>query len=470
MSSGNLATTGSSDLLYCVFADKNNGAMKVGSGFIQDEIDTGFGALSEYKKNLTAGSYSCNATDTGPSTYWLAYAAAFKASGSSSSSPLTVTAISPASGTTAGGTAVTITGTGFVSGATVTLGGTAATRVTVVSSTTITATTPAHAGGAANVVVTDSNGSGTLTNGFSYAGAGATFGFVQVASATPQTPEAGVTISYPQTQGAGDLNLVVVGWNDTTATVRSVTDSLGNIYSLAVGPTKGTALTQSIYYAKNILAGKNSVSVAFSQAAVYPDIRVLEYSGISATSPLDVTAGDSGASANNTVVSSGSATTSTANELIFGAGTTSWGFTKAGSGFIAGTITGDGNIAEHEAVSAAGTYSASATVGASGSAKWVMQMATFKLTGASTVTTPPPTQYTVNLSWKASSSANIVGYNVYRSTISGGYYGLVGSTTGTLSFADNTVQAGITYYYVTTAVNNQGMDSPYSNQVVATVP
>ena len=43
----------------------------------------------------------------------------------------TVTAISPNSGPTSGGTSVTITGTGFATGATVTIGGAAATNVTV---------------------------------------------------------------------------------------------------------------------------------------------------------------------------------------------------------------------------------------------------------------------------------------------------------------------------------------------------
>jgi hypothetical protein len=81
----------------------------------------------------------------------------------------TVTAISPTSGTTSGGTSVTITGTGFSAGATVSLGGTSATSVMVVSATSITATTPAHAAGAVNVVVTNTDTqSGTLSNGFTY--------------------------------------------------------------------------------------------------------------------------------------------------------------------------------------------------------------------------------------------------------------------------------------------------------------
>lgn len=83
----------------------------------------------------------------------------------------TVTGIDPSSGSTAGGTSVTITGTGFESNATVTIGGASATGVTIVSETSITATTPAGTAGAKNVVVTNPDGgfSGTLTSGYTYA-------------------------------------------------------------------------------------------------------------------------------------------------------------------------------------------------------------------------------------------------------------------------------------------------------------
>ena len=64
---------------------------------------------------------------------------------------------------------MTITGTNFAAGATVTFGGTAATNVVVVSSTSITATTPAHAAGAVTVTVTNPGGqSGSLASGFTY--------------------------------------------------------------------------------------------------------------------------------------------------------------------------------------------------------------------------------------------------------------------------------------------------------------
>ena len=60
-------------------------------------------------------------------------------------------------------------------------------------------------------------------------------------------------MKYVAAQSAGDLNVVVVGWNDTSATVSSVTDTSGNVYTRAVGPTTYPgALTQSIYYSANI--------------------------------------------------------------------------------------------------------------------------------------------------------------------------------------------------------------------------
>jgi hypothetical protein len=91
-------------------------------------------------------------------------------------------------------------------------------------------------------------------------GGGGTPAYVQGNFTTPLTPQTTVTVPYNAAQTAGDLNVVIVGWNDTTAQVSSVTDSKGNVYSLAVGPTQlsaaaGGPLTQSIYYAKNIAGG-----------------------------------------------------------------------------------------------------------------------------------------------------------------------------------------------------------------------
>ncbi len=113
---------------------------------------------------------------------------------------------------------------------------------------------------------------------------------------------------------------MAVGWNDATAQITSVTDSMGNLYALAVGPTvqSGTA-TQAIYYAKNIAAASangNTVTVVFNTTARYPDLRVAEYSGIDPTNPVDVVAAAQGT---GTLSNSGSVTTTNANDLLVGA-------------------------------------------------------------------------------------------------------------------------------------------------------
>ena len=84
--------------------------------------------------------------------------------------------------------------------------------------------------------------------------------------------------------------------------------------------------------------------------------------------------------------------------------------------------------------------------------------------------TPPP-QHSVGLSWNASSSQGVVGYNVYRGGVSGGPYSQVStSLDANTNYTDNQVVAGQTYYYVTTAVDGNGVESGYSNQVRAVIP
>jgi hypothetical protein len=85
-----------------------------------------------------------------------------------------VTAISPASGTGAGGTSVTITGSGFATGATVAIGGVSATGVSVADSTTIHATTGAHADGLVDVTVKNGTQGYTAVGAYTYGSGGPT--------------------------------------------------------------------------------------------------------------------------------------------------------------------------------------------------------------------------------------------------------------------------------------------------------
>jgi hypothetical protein len=84
--------------------------------------------------------------------------------------------------------------------------------------------------------------------------------------------------------------------------------------------------------------------------------------------------------------------------------------------------------------------------------------------------TPPPLN-SVNLSWTASTSQNVIGYNIYRGVTSNGPYWKINSVLNASTlYSDTTVADGKTYYYVTTSVNSTDEESPYSNQTKAVIP
>ena len=84
--------------------------------------------------------------------------------------PPAATAIDPDQGPTAGGQTVTVSGSGFGPGSTVSIGGAPATDVSVNDAgTAVTATTPAGTVGTVDVVVADAGGpDATLTGGYTY--------------------------------------------------------------------------------------------------------------------------------------------------------------------------------------------------------------------------------------------------------------------------------------------------------------
>ena len=222
----------------------------------------------------------------------------------------TVTAVSPDEGPTSGGTPVTLTGTGFRAGMTVSFGGTPATGVVVGSPTSATAVTPAHVAGDVNVVVSTTGGSNTLTDGFTYVVSptvtavspdeGPTTG-AQPVTLTGTGFRAGMTVSFGGTPAtdvvvgsatsatavtpahvAGDVNVVVStpGGSDTLTdgytyvvapTVSAVTPDSGS-------PAGGTAVT---------LTGtgfRTGIQVDFGgQAAT--DVVVLSATELTATTP-----------------------------------------------------------------------------------------------------------------------------------------------------------------------------------------
>src|SRR4051812_8171195 len=164
--------------------------------------------------------------------------------------------------------------------------------------------------------------------------------FIQVNSAVPQSSQTIVSAPYTSVQTAGNLNVVVVGWNDAVSHVQSLADSKGNLYALAVGPTVRAGFgSQAIYYAKNIqaaAAGTNVVTVTFDRAASAVDLRIAEYRGLDTSSPLDVAVAATGSS---TSANSGSVTTRSANELLVGANLVATRTTGPGTSYTQRIIT-----------------------------------------------------------------------------------------------------------------------------------
>ncbi len=213
--------------------------------------------------------------------------------------------------------------------------------------------------------------------------------YVQGNSAVPQSPQWNVSATYTAAQTPGNVNVVAIGWYNTTAHIVSVTDTAGNIYSLAVGPTTQSAAgTQVIYYAPIVAgsaANNNRIVVAFDAAVPYPDLRIAEYSGVAATKPVDAVAASAGS---GTASSSGSVTTANANDLLIGANYVTTHTTGPGSGYTARTITSpDGSILEDKVVAAAGSYSATAPIVSGG---WIMQLVALRAAGAATPSLTAP--------------------------------------------------------------------------------
>jgi Protein of unknown function (DUF4038)/Putative collagen-binding domain of a collagenase len=197
--------------------------------------------------------------------------------------------------------------------------------------------------------------------------------FIQQAYSVPQTPQLVVSVAYTQSQTAGNANLLAIGWNDAVATITNVSDSASNIYQIAVPTFRGNGMSQAIYYCPNIKSGANTVTAKFSQPAVFVDLRITEYSGLSQTNTFDT--GTSG-TGNGTTASSGLITIGSSNELLFAAGMTATTFGAPGPGFTQRVITSpDGDIIEDQIANTAGSFNATATLS---SGAWLMQLAAFK--------------------------------------------------------------------------------------------
>jgi hypothetical protein len=334
----------------------------------------------------------------------------------------------------------------------------------------------------------------------------------------------GLSCTIPAT-GAG--HLLVVGFapqHGSAPNISSITDNTGDSYVSGNARSMITSTTSitDIWYAKNVKAGTTTVSIT-PDASVPAAVVIWEFSGVDPVAPLAGSAAvNDGAS---TRTPSGPMLAASANSVIVAVMTpmapptgihSSNAFTNDSLLYSDGwahLITSNaGNYAPQWDLSSPAAFSVSAVAfKAAGSFSpcdlntdasvnavdvqlavnmylgtractaniegpnvctpaVVQDVLNTALGSACPVSSPPPS-HSATLSWTASASPNISGYNIYRGTASGGPYSKVNSAlVAATTFTDNSVQAGQTYYYALTAVNSSSVESVFSAEAQTSVP
>ena len=130
------------------------------------------------------------------------------------------------------------------------------------------------------------------------------------------------TLAFNNPNTVGNLIVVYVVWGNTDSVTLS--DSNGNTYAPVAPATSwgnGNAWRSQVFYAKSIAGGANTVTARFGTAITsFGQVYIHEYSGLDRTDPVDKTTAATGSPRS---MSSGSVTTTNAEDLLFGAGASS---------------------------------------------------------------------------------------------------------------------------------------------------
>lgn len=191
---------------------------------------------------------------------------------------------------------------------------------------------------------------------------------------------ASVAATFSSNTTSGNLIVVAFAPNSSVI-VSSIADGLGNTYVQATAPSGVSGQNVEIWYAKNITGGTTPTVTVTPNFATNATLvcAIAEYSGLDTISPLDQHLGATGTS---TAPASGAVTTTSANELIFGAAmnaATVANTVGAGFGHFLNTLsaTHPVELGIEDAITAS-TGSQNAIFGLGSSVAWGAAIATFK--------------------------------------------------------------------------------------------
>ncbi len=363
--------------------------------------------------------------------------------------------------TNTGGTSVTvsqvaISGTGYsLSGTT-----TPVTLTAGQSSTFSVTFAPLSAGSpSGNVTITSTasnptlsiplSGTGTAPGALSSNPTSLSFGSVQIGS--PQSLSETVTNT-----GGASVTISHVAISGTGFSLSGITTP--------VTLTAGQSASFSVTFAP-VSAGSPSGNVTITSTASNPTMTIpLSGTGTAIAGLLGVTPTTLGLGSvvvGTSGKASGSLTASSANVTVTAAGTNN-------SAFSVGGLSLPVTIASGTSVPFTVTFSPQTSGAVSAMLTFTSNAQPSTTIGNLTGTGTPAPTHTVNLSWTASTSPNISGYNVYRAVYvsSCGSYSKINSVLNTTTlYADSSVTDSTSYCYATTAVNSSNEESSYSNIV-----
>ena len=244
------------------------------------------------------------------------------------------------------------------------------------------------------------------------------------------------TLTYQWNKGGAAISGATSSTYTTPATTNADTGSQFTVtVSNSAGKVTSNTATLTVTAAATLILNASQGSLNFASVNI----------GSSSVLPVSFT-------------NAGTGSVTIANVSISGAG-------YSASGVSSGQILTPGQSATLNVTftpSSAGSLPGSVTVGSNAT----NSPASVSLSG----TGVQPVSHSVTLTWTASTST-VTGYNVYRSTVSGGPYSKVNSSlvAGT-TYTDSTVQASQGYFYVVTSVDASGTESAFSTEVSVTIP
>jgi hypothetical protein len=303
-----------------------------------------------------------------------------------------------------------------------------------------------------------SQGGGTdpLPGTLGAAPASISFGNVQTGTSQTQSD----TLS-----NTGGSNLTI-----TQVTVTGTGFSISGI-STPVTLTPGQSAPFNVTFAPQS-SGNFSGSVTVTSTASNPSLAIsLSGSGTEQTPPPQGQLSVSPATISVGNVTVGASGTQTGTLNATGASVTVSSVSANSSEFAISGLAFPVTLAAGQSVNFTVTFTPQASGLASVSASFSSDASNSPTSATLTGTGVAASVYSVNLSWIASTSPDVVGYNVYRRTGTTGSYTQINTLLNTaIVYTDSAVVDGQTYYYETTAVNSSNEESARSSAVQAVIP